>query len=707
MTTPLTKPKHVYVLVGIAMLFMFTIGAFFEEGVAFFDPIYTTIMSDLEYYLSLIAVLLSVTCFLFLVHRYYTIKINWVFLSIALTLVVCNAVGVLIFPSVYSTIGTSEKGDTYPIVYLLTDSERIRSIITFGVTCMYLYIVLAIIPKVLRSRRQLTIYFVGSILLIIVAIIWSVIFESNVYTYYFTASETSTTDNIASSFFYNRNTFGTMILLGVCACGYLQCQSRHWWHYLLMVVFAFELFFVISKTSMYLVAGFIVVFLIYRYVVTVKRHWIKDNIALTLILGFFGFLTWAIASGTIMKVPFFGKIAKNVMDVINETGTDTLETRMIIWKVCLQELNSPMRIIFGMGDGNFMWLLGPMVGNGKSLLGYTHNGVLAMLDYGGVIRLAAYVAMLVYFVVIVIQNFRHKHSTTFVSLMMFLVFFIHGFVETTSFMGADTKSLGLLIMVFLPVLTDHYQDKNKEVSASQTAVYANYQKSKTVYALTASEAARVALWFASPLFIIFIALFPSVPAINSLWILLSVVFLYVFIPLYAICWSGLAHTQKQSGFITGVVLSSLYLVACLLAPFFLKNFVGFVVSGLCQILLFIVLYGISHHGIERGRESVFADAYVPYLSLTFGISILVFGFQLIGNGITPYVVLCLAVIGITVYLLVTTFSPLSSFFTYPLNEKWGSLERNALYHDLKWENKLDWKISTYREKKAARSSPRL
>jgi hypothetical protein len=131
------------------------------------------------------------------------------------------------------------------------------------------------------------------------------------------------------------------------------------------------------------------------------------------------------------------------------------------------------------------------------------------------------------------------------------------------------------------------------------------------------------------------------------------------------------------------------------------------VSGLCQILLFIVLYGISHHGIERGREGVFADAYVPYLSLTFGISILVFGFQLIGNGITPYVVLCLAVIGITVYLLVTTFSPLSSFFTYPLNEKWGSLERNALYHDLKWENKLDWKISTYRQKKAARSSPRL
>jgi hypothetical protein len=318
-----------------------------------------------------------------------------------------------------------------------------------------------------------------------------------------------------------------------------------------------------------------------------------------------------------------------------------------------------------------------------------------MLDYGGVIRLAAYVAMLVYFFVIVIQNFRHKHATTFVSFMMFLIFLIHGFVETTSFMGADTKSLGLLIMVFLPVLTDYYQDKHKEVLSSQAEAYANYQKSKTVYALTASEAARVVLWFASPLFIIFIALFPSVPAINSLWILLGVVFLYIFIPLYAVCWSGLAHIQKQGNFITGVILSSLYLVACLLVPFLLNNFIGFIVSGSCQILLFILLYGISHHGIEQGRESVFADAYVPYLSLTFGISILVFGFQLIGNGITPYVVLCLAVIGILIYLLVTTFSPLSSFFTYPLNEKWGSLERSALYHNLKWENKLDWKLDRY------------
>jgi hypothetical protein len=698
------KAKHVYVLVGIAMLFMFTIGAFFEEGVAFFDPVYTTIMSDLEYYLSLIAVLLSVTCFLFLVHRFYTIKINWVFLSIALTLVVCNAVAVLTFPSIYTAVGMDSHSNTYSIVYLLTDSERVRSIITFAVTCLYLYLTLVIVPKVLRSSRQLTLYFYGSIVLVVVAIIWSLIYERDIYMYYFNPDENPTSSTVVMSFFNNRNTYGTMILMGVCACGYLQCQSRHWWNYLLMVVFSLELFFVISKTSMLLVAFFMTAFLIYRYVLTVKRHWIKDNIVLVLILSLIGFLTWEVVSGSIMNVPVLGKIAKNVMDTIDETGTDTIETRMIIWRICLQELNSPMRIIFGMGDGSFMWLLGPLAGSGQRLLGYTHNGLLAMLDYGGVIRLAAYIAMLVYFFVVIIQNFRHKHVTTFVSLMMLLVFFIHGFVETTSFMGADTKSLGLLIMVFLPVLTDHYQDKHKEVLSSQAEAYANYQKSKTVYALTASEAARVALWIASPLFILFIALFPSIPAINSLWILLSVVFLYVFIPLYAMCWSGLAHIQKQGGFITGIVLSLLYLVACLLVPFFLNNFIGFVVSGSCQILLFILLYGIAHHGIELGRESVFADAYVPYLTLTFGLSILVFGFQLIGKGITPYVVMCLAVIGLIIYLLVTTFSPLASFFTYPLNEKWGSLERNALYRNLKWENKLDWKISSYRQKKETRSS---
>jgi hypothetical protein len=688
--------------VGIAMLFMFTIGAFFSQGIAFFDPVYTTIMSDFEYTLSLIAVILSVSCFLLLVHRYYTIKINWAFFSIAVTLALCNAIALLAFPSVYTTTGMDNHYNTYPITYLLTDSERTRSIITFAVTCLYLYIVFAIVPKVLRNSRQLTIYFYGAVILVIVAIVWSFIYEKDIYMYYFNPDENPTSSTVVESFFNNRNSFGSMILLGVCCCGYLQCQSRHWWHYLLMGVFSLELFFVISKTSMYLVAAYLVIFLIYRYVVTVRRHWLKDNIALAVILGMTGLGTWAVASGAIMQVPLLGKITKNVMDTIVDTGTDTIESRVIIWRLCLQELNSPFRIIFGLGEDNFLWLIGLMVNSGVDGFGFTHNGILAMLDYGGVVRLAAYIGMLMYFLILVIKNFRHKHVTTFATLLTFLMFLIHGMVETTAFMESDTKGLGLLIMIFLPVLTDHYQDKHPEISASQAETYASYQKDKTVYALTASEAARFSLFIASPIFLVFIAFYPSTALLNTPWILLSVLLFYVLIPLYAVCWSGLASLQKRGAHIMTLIACGLYLLGCLGLPLLLRNAIGFVVSGACQLLLLLILHGLSHHGIDQGHECVFLDAYVPFFSITLGLADCILGLQFLGNVVTPYAILCYAVIGVLIYILIVSASPASSFFTYPLNEQWGSFERDVLYHDMKWENKLDWKYQVYRSPKTSK-----
>ena len=343
------NPKHIYVLMGIAIAFMFTIGAFFEEGVAFFDPIYTTIMSELEYYLSLIAVLLSVGIFLFLVHRYYTIKINWIFLSIAMMLVICNAIAVLAFPSIYETVGMDAKtGDTFPAVYFVTNSERLRFIITFAVTCLYLYLIFAVVPKVLRNSKQLTIYFYGGVVVVFVSIIWSFIFENSIYRAYFDPSMTPTLSTVVESFYNNRNSFGTMIVIGICACGYLQCQSHHWWNYLIMAFFSLELFFVLSKTSMLLVSIFWVAFLIYRYVLTIKAHPIRNNIILGIVLAIAGFWTWFVASSNIQQAPTLNKIFTNFVDAITDTSEDTMSSRANIWKLCIQELNNPFRVIFGM-----------------------------------------------------------------------------------------------------------------------------------------------------------------------------------------------------------------------------------------------------------------------------------------------------------------------------------------------------------------------
>jgi hypothetical protein len=63
---------------------------------------------------------------------------------------------------------------------------------------------------------------------------------------------------------------------------------------------------------------------------------------------------------TIQQAPTLNEIFTNFVDAITDTSEDTMSSRANIWKLCIQELNNPFRVIFGMGDGNFMWLLSPI-----------------------------------------------------------------------------------------------------------------------------------------------------------------------------------------------------------------------------------------------------------------------------------------------------------------------------------------------------------
>ena len=322
------QPKYVYVLMGAVLAVMFIVGAFFEEGIAFFDPVYTTQMSDIEYYLSFVVVLIVVGIFLFMAHRYYSIRLNWWFFSFALALFLSNLIAILIFPSIVQGFGEDSLGHVYPFVYLLTDSRRVRFILTFGVACLYLYLIFAVVPKVLRNSRQLSLYFVGCVAVSLIAIIWSYVFEFKVYQSYFDSSITPNINTVAMSFFNNRNTYGTMLLLGICSCAFLQNQSRHWWYYLLMGFLSVNLAFVLSKTSMILAMIFLPAFLLYRYIFTVKAHPLKNNIVLGIFLLIGAFFLWFLLSGAVFNNGVVGKVYTNIINAITDQSNDTLSTRV-------------------------------------------------------------------------------------------------------------------------------------------------------------------------------------------------------------------------------------------------------------------------------------------------------------------------------------------------------------------------------------------
>jgi len=690
------QPKHIYVLMGVVLAVMFVVGAFFEEGIAFFDPVYTTHMSDFEYYLSLIVVIFSVFGFLYLSHRFYKIKPNWWFLSIAVVLLVSNMVAVLIFPSIVQGFGENSYGNTYPFVYILTPAARARFIISFAVTCLYLYLIFAIVPKVLRNSRQLSFYFFACIVVSLVSILWSYVFEYRIYQSYFDPSLTPNINTVAMSFFNNRNTYGTMLLLGICCCAYLQTQSRHWWYYLIMAFFILNFVFVLSKTSMILALIFVVAFLIYRYVSTVKRHPLKDNIVLGIFLALGCFFCWYVLSGMVFQSQVLGKVYQNILDSMGDSSHDTLASRVKTWQRIIGFLSSQPLVIFGYGDGNFLWFLGQYEGNNISQLGYTHNGFLAMYAYGGIIRLLIYVAMLAYIFAAAIKNLARHHPTTIVSLLMFLTFLGHGLVETTSFMGADSKSLILLIIVFLPILTDRYQDRHQEVFIEQSAVYSLPKDRRAVYSLTDTEAARLFLFVFGIPFMVFFCLYNAVASFHNPWILANSCLLYLSTGLLGGCLNGIFHSKKKWMAVTLLVLAIFLLPLFEAIPFWLSGYIGFCTSIFSVTIFLGILFVFARHGREEKIRVYILRAYLPYIAICGSLVI----FDLIISGLatafTHYSALCLIAIDAACFLLVTVVSPLSKRLVYPLEEWWDRFEKWSLIANVRWESHLDWKLSQYR-----------
>lgn len=693
------QPKYVYVLMGAVLAVMFIVGAFFEEGIAFFDPVYTTQMSDVEYYLSLVVVLIAVGVFLFLAHHYYAIRLNWWFFSFAAVLFVSNMIAILIFPSIVQGFGEDSLGHVYPFVYFLADSKRVRFVLTFGIACVYLYLIYAIVPKVLRNSRQINIYFFGCIGVSLVAILWSYAFETKIYQYYFDSSFDLNTENVASSFFNNRNTYGMMLLLGICSCAYLQNQSRHWWHYLTMSFLLFNLLFVLSKTSIILSAVFITAFLIYRYVVTVKRHWLKDNIVLLFFLLSAGFATWYILSGAISKSGILSKIYTNVTDAITKNSFDTIETRIMTWQRVLGFLSIQPYSLFGYGDGNFMWFLGQYEGNNISQLGYTHDGFIAMFAYGGIIRFLIYVAMLSHFFVVAIKNLAHHHANTIVSLLIFLIFLGHGFMETTSFLGADSKTLILLITVFVPVFTDRYHDRHKEIGLAQGMACSLPKKRKVAYSLTDTEAARLALFVFSLPLIVFVGLYNSIGAFHDPLVLVNSVFVYIVVAFVGGSINAVAHSKGKIAVIIFAVSSIFLTFFFLLLPIWIKGYLAFFINLLllCGFVAFLQFF--SRHGREERIKAYFLKVFLPYFAICGGLIMIDLAISTILAPLSQYSIVCLVVFDVLAFLFIVAISPLSKRLIYPLDDWWMRLERRSLHLAIRWESHLDLKASRYQNKK--------
>ncbi len=491
-----TKPHFLYML---AILINSVLGCYALENVAFFNEESFILNNNFEFYIVFVAAILSNISLLFFIHKYEKLKINIVPFIVCLICLFANWIGILAFPSSELFSMQISESKTISFVFDFSFLTKIRYGLLFCLAIYYAYMIFGVYPKLIKSSSSFSFIFFGIVFVAVFSIAWSLVFEWDVYVKYFNKNDSLLASDCVASCYNNRNTFGTLLLLGICSCGFLQCKRHSFIHYLLMVIFYIELYFVISKTSIVLSSLFLLIFLFYRFILTIKRRPIKTIFCSILVAGLPTLFLCFGAFNVFGENSFFSKLFANFILSFDFTKMPSMESRKFIWDALLSIMQSnPVRIVFGLGEYTPNLLLANAFSKLHSGYFYAHNGILQLFASGGIIRLLCVAFFYFAFLFKAIRLMCNKNSISFIFVLMFFVFSLHGLSESTFFFPSDTKGFALCFVTLLPVFVDYERLKEKSMDGVES-----FRKTKVKFFYSSLSKTTLLLSFILPLFIFF------------------------------------------------------------------------------------------------------------------------------------------------------------------------------------------------------------
>ena len=288
-----------------------------------------------------------------------------------------------------------------------------------------------------------------------VLIIYSYISEwykyAGAFKYLFGDHTTPITDILTvQSFIIHRNAFGMCMMLGIIFCFINHSIKPRKWLYPLCGYFYLSMVFSLCKTALLISALLIVIYFVYRLIVTYKEHQKRNKISFivlgaVLVLGFI-----------FIGVPYLtkGKILGKVYEAISTiaVGGHSLDARTYIWDNSFQLLQNGWWLI-GRGFGTINLQLWPMnvISHEENYIP-THSGWVNLVAEGGIIFLLAYIAFLIYFGYITVKSYKKSPGFVFTVLLGVIGFFLYTFIETIEY----------LMYVFMFLIFVIYFSKEKE-----------------------------------------------------------------------------------------------------------------------------------------------------------------------------------------------------------------------------------------------------
>lgn len=439
-------------------MFAFEAVNIFQDGTEIF-------MNDVEFYLvNTMAIAFGVFIIIF-AGSLFKAKFKIVPFFFLLALFVSNSYAIFALPEIVHTMGE--------LTYIVSAGFKIRSFCSFINVTLSLYILYAIVPQCKLTEGGMNYLFSFISLVAISAIIASYFLDTPIYKEMLSSDEFHMWGG-AKSFCTEKNTFGSLILFGICAEIYLFFFDKKWWRLPLLAYYFVSVFLTLSKDSIVCSIFVFIVAISYAFIrlFAKSRKW-WALLLFAFYIGINAALCYLFLHNEVFAGSFVGKIFAVIKKSLLEPEGSTMGAREVIWHKLIDLVKSDKQfLVFGLGDASFPFIFAFATDGAWNLTFYAHNGFLDQLGRGGLIRLTVYFLLLIYTFVLCFRFFSSKKSKGGGLYLIFLLtFLLHSSVESEYLLGNDFKSDIWSLLTVVPLLSLNEDKKHPERNRGLIADY--------------------------------------------------------------------------------------------------------------------------------------------------------------------------------------------------------------------------------------------
>lgn len=443
---------------GLVLSVMFLLGiSFFFDLKAFSGSTNGQYFTNFEFIFSAAAILLLELSILVVSKKTFKIKMRWGLVFGLLFFFAASVMSIILYKGV-------ENGGK--ILAQLSTTSKIRYIILAFILYASMYEMVAIIPHFVKGHKVIRLAFLAAIITGIVAIVYSYLTETNVYKELLNSGATDDASVVPISFTSHRNVYAFVLFCSMMGEAYLSVERPHWWRWVLIFFFYANQFFVMSKTCVLTSTFFLLVYIIYSFVRSFKRHKAVNIVFLLLLI--------ALVAGVFLAFKFVNidnslyNTIRNYVVSVKERFIgfikSSAEVRIQLYEVPFQAVKGNLStLMFGFGYGNEYNALAAFgVGNPLGIIDPSYyvvidNAWCLSVAQGGVFGLLYTLVSWAFGLVLIARAFKRRSKYAFMCLLIYVCMLFRTMFENTNICYFDFSGVCYFVFAYFPLLIEEYK----------------------------------------------------------------------------------------------------------------------------------------------------------------------------------------------------------------------------------------------------------